>query len=78
MLAVQFHPELDSVALNVWAQDGVLADQIRATGQNFEVLSAHVVASDNESHDRAARLIDAFLARVADLDTSLTASSAIR
>ena len=76
MLAVQFHPELDSRALDVWAQDGVLADQIRATGQNFERLAAHVAAVDDDSHARASRLIDSFLSRVARIDTPIAQTAA--
>lgn len=62
-LALQFHPELDSTVLETWARDGVLADQVRASGQSFELMTRQVLASDARSHHLAAQLVDAFVDR---------------
>lgn len=61
MLALQFHPEVDSEVLDVWALDGDLAASITESGQDFEVMRGQVAAFDQGSWERGARLIDAFL-----------------
>ena len=62
-LALQFHPELDSEVLDVWALDGVLTDQVRESGQDFHVMREQVAAHDHRSWHLATKLIDGFLDR---------------
>ena len=60
-LALQFHPEVDSEVLDVWALDEDLTTNIAASGQDFEVMRRQVAACNAGSWERGARLIDAFL-----------------
>lgn len=65
-LGVQFHPELDSAALEGWLTlDG--AGLVEKDGQDPEVMLAQTKATDAAGEERTYALIDAFLSRVAGL-----------
>jgi GMP synthase-like glutamine amidotransferase len=63
-LALQFHPELDPVALKMWLDEGG-ADEARARGLDPDVLVAHTRAEEPAARQRTKVLVDAFLDRVA-------------
>lgn len=65
-LAVQFHPELDAEALRGWLEWGG-DEQVRADGQDPEVMLAQTVAEGPAARERTFALVDAFLAEVAGL-----------
>lgn len=74
-LAVQFHPELTSVALDGWLDHGG-AQAARDAGHDPEVLLATTRAVDERSRERAHALVDGFLSRVAtDQDAPVPAPS---
>ncbi len=63
-LAVQFHPELSPAGLKGWyGNDGW--DLVVADDQDPEVLYQHTLAEAEAASDRAHRLVDAFLDKVA-------------
>lgn len=65
-LAVQFHPELNSAALEGWLREGG-AEQVVADGQDPERMIAHTRAEEAAAEQRTIALVDAFLERVAKL-----------
>ena len=63
-LAVQFHPEITPYGFMLWMQhDG--RRLVEADGQDPDILYQHVLAEQEDAADRAHRLVDAFLDRVA-------------
>ena len=65
-LGLQFHPELDSEALDGWLEtDG--RELVIADGQDPDVMMAQTKAYDAAGEKRTFDLIDAFLTRVAKL-----------
>lgn len=65
-LGLQFHPELDSTALDAWLEhDGALL--VEKDGQDPVVMLAQTKANDAVGEKRTYDLIDAFLSRVAGL-----------
>lgn len=63
-LAVQFHPELDSAMLDGWLRNG--GDRLVVeSGQDPAELLERTRERDGEGRERAHRLVDAFLDRVA-------------
>ena len=63
-LAVQFHPELDSAMLDGWLRtDG--AGEVAAFGHDPAALLERTRERDGQGRERAHRLVDAFLDRVA-------------
>jgi GMP synthase-like glutamine amidotransferase len=65
-LAVQFHPELDSIALKGWLdEDG--AELVVRDNQDPDVMLAQTVAEDAAGQARTYALIDAYLSKVAKL-----------
>ena len=65
-LGLQFHPELDSEALDGWLEtDG--RELVIADGQDPDVMMAQTKAYDAAGEKRTYDLIDAFLTRVAKL-----------
>jgi GMP synthase-like glutamine amidotransferase len=65
-LALQFHPEMVSTVLQPWFEwDG--ADEIRADGQDPEIMMAQTIAFEAEAKQRTYNLVDAFLSKVAGL-----------
>ena len=65
-LAVQFHPELDSAALDGWLREGGRA-QVLEDHQDPDIMLAQTRAYDASGEQRTYDLIDAFLTRVARL-----------
>ena len=65
-LAVQFHPELESAGLHDWLEWGG-SKQVLDRGLDPVVMMAQTVAEDSVAAERTNRLVDAFLARIADL-----------
>jgi len=65
-LAVQFHPELDTAILKGWLDQGGI-NEVRADGQNPDVMLAHTRAEEGVAAQRTAALVDAFIDRVAGL-----------
>lgn len=63
-LAVQFHPELTSDTLAGWLDQGGAADAA-AAGVEVDALIQATRTSEGEAHQRAHRLVDGFLDRVA-------------
>jgi GMP synthase-like glutamine amidotransferase len=65
-LALQFHPEMVSTVLQPWFEwDG--AEEIRADGQDPEIMMAQTIAIEAEAKQRTYNLVDAFLSKVAGL-----------
>jgi GMP synthase-like glutamine amidotransferase len=65
-LAVQFHPELDSIALKGWLdEDG--AELVVKDNQDPDVMLAQTIAEDAAGQARTYALIDAYLSKVAKL-----------
>lgn len=62
-LAVQFHPELDSVMLQGWLDEGGVRE-VSENGEDPDLLLAKTKERDPLSRTRAHLLVDAFLARV--------------
>ncbi|MGV8885222.1 MAG: type 1 glutamine amidotransferase [Microbacteriaceae bacterium] len=69
-LAVQFHPELTAETLEGWLAEGG-ADQVRRDGQDPTALLAHTRAEQDAARARSYALVDAFLERVARIETEL-------
>ncbi len=63
-LAVQFHPELAADGLRGWLDQGG-RDELIADGQDPDVLLAHTREEAPAAAERAHRLVDAFIDRVA-------------
>lgn len=66
-LALQFHPEIVEAALREWLQDGG-EEQVRADGQDPEILIAMTARESGAAKERAYALVDAFLDRIATAD----------
>ncbi len=66
-LALQFHPEIIEVVLRAWLLDGG-EDQLRADGQDSEILIAMTARESAAATERAYALVDAFLDRIATAD----------
>ncbi len=62
-LGVQFHPELDAAQLRDWFASGV--DDARSLGLDPLDLITRTIREEPEARERAARLVDAFLAHAA-------------
>ncbi len=69
-LGVQFHPELDAAQLRDWFSVG--ADDARSLGLNPEALIAQTVHEEPAARERAARLVNAFLAHASDFESRRT------
>jgi GMP synthase-like glutamine amidotransferase len=65
-LGVQFHPELDSVALDGWLEEGGWAE-VEKAGLDPQVMLDQTRAEDGVAEKRTYDLIDAFLTKVAHL-----------
>ena len=65
-LAVQFHPELTAASLEGWLNHGG-AEKVIADGQDPDALLAHTRAEESAARARTARLVDAYLERIAKL-----------
>jgi GMP synthase-like glutamine amidotransferase len=65
-LGVQFHPELTADGLNVWLDNGGVAEA-RAVGVDPDELRRDTAARAGPARPRAHALVDAFLARIAGL-----------
>lgn len=65
-LAVQFHPELTAAGLQGWFDNGGRA-LVEADGQDADVLYQHTLAEGEDAAQRAHRLVDAFLEKVAQV-----------
>lgn len=63
-LAVQFHPEITPAIVDRWASGG--ADELAAAGVDPDQLRAETLDRAAASADQARRLVDGFLALVAD------------
>jgi GMP synthase-like glutamine amidotransferase len=63
-LALQFHPELTVAMLHGWFDNGGRA-KAASQGLDPDVLLAHTAVLEQQARERADRLVDAFLARVA-------------
>lgn len=64
-LALQFHPELTSHELQLWLDwDGYAL--VEKDGQDPNILMDHTRAVEKDAAERAGRLVDAFLDRVAN------------
>lgn len=63
-LGVQFHPELTSTTLEAWMRFGG-RDEVIADGQDPDAMLARTRAEDEPARERAHRLVDRFLDRVA-------------
>lgn len=68
-LAVQFHPELTSAALEGWLELGGRAE-VMANGQDPDAMLARTRTEDAAARERAHRLVDRFLDRVAQVAAS--------
>lgn len=66
-LALQFHPEIIEVVLRAWLLDGG-EDQLRADGQDPEILIAMTARESAAATERAYVLVDAFLDRITTAD----------
>lgn len=69
-LALQFHPEIVESALKEWLADGG-EEQVRADGQDPEILLAITARESAAATKRAYALVDAFLDRIASADPVL-------
>jgi GMP synthase-like glutamine amidotransferase len=65
-LALQFHPELNSVALKGWLDWGG-NKKVTADGQDPQILMAQTIAEDEDSKQRTFALVDAYLKEIAKL-----------
>jgi GMP synthase-like glutamine amidotransferase len=63
-LGLQFHPEVDSVGLRRWLEEGDVTS-VEADGQDPAALLTLMESLDDAGRQRAAVLVDAFLDRVA-------------
>lgn len=63
-LAVQFHPELTGTQLEGWLANGG-GTHVSALGVDIDTLVEETRVSESEAHQRAHRLVDGFLDRVA-------------
>ena len=63
-LAVQFHPEMTPAILDAWFETGATLD-IDRFGLDGSALQGQTRACDPVNRERAHRLVDAFLDRVA-------------
>jgi GMP synthase-like glutamine amidotransferase len=63
-LALQFHPEIVEEVLSAWLRDGG-EDQLRADGQDPEILLAMTARESSAATERAYALVDVFLDRIA-------------
>ena len=63
-LAVQFHPEMTPYTLTLWMENGG-RPLIEADGQDPDVLYQHLMAEQEDGAERAHKLVDAFLDKVA-------------
>jgi GMP synthase-like glutamine amidotransferase len=65
-LGLQFHPELDSKALDGWLNWGG-AKKVSEDGQDPDAMMAQTIAEDNAARQRTYALVDNFLQKVAKL-----------
>jgi hypothetical protein len=65
-LGLQFHPELDSVALEGWLTWGG-TEEVSNDGQDPEAMMAQTIAEDAAARQRTYFLVDNFLKKVAKL-----------
>lgn len=66
-LALQFHPEIVETTLKEWLMDGGI-DQVRADGQDPDILLAMTARESEPATKRAYALVDVFLDRIATAD----------
>ena len=65
-LGLQFHPELDSIALKGWLEWGG-NDEVAKDGQDPTVMMNQTIAEDKAAEKRTFDLVDNYLRNVAGL-----------